>query len=147
MANETDTDAGSDRRVLHIRYKERDEDRLREVVQAMDRGEADSVEPFYEVTFHEVEDFHRVTRPKNLQLLRAVAQYEPASIRETARIVERDVHQVHTNLEELAELHLIEFETEGNAKSPRVWYDDIEVHFSLTDETADDPASKRSVSV
>ena len=134
--NENATD--TDRRVMHIRYKESDEQRAREVLQAMDRGEGDSVEPFFEVTYHQMEDFERAIRPKNLQLLRAIAEYEPESIRETARVVERDVRQVHTNLEELDELHLIEFETAGNSKQPRVWYNEIEVHYPLTSDAVDD---------
>lgn len=41
-------------------------------------------------------------------LLRAIIRHDPASIRETARLVNRDVRQVHRILAELEALHLFE---------------------------------------
>lgn len=67
-----------------------------------------------------------------------IARGEPESIRETARLVNRDVRQVHQNLEELEELGLIDFESEGRSKRPRVWYDTIEVDLPLLDPEGDD---------
>ena len=90
-------------------------------------GDAEDVEPYFECTFHDPEQLHRVTRPKNLELLRTIAREEPAGIRETARLVDRDVRQVHRNLNELESLGLIDFEERGPAKRPTVWYDTIEV--------------------
>ena len=58
----------------------------------------------------------------------------PESLRETTHLVDRDVRQVHRNLEELAELDLIEFESDGPGKSmrPTVWYDEVTVELPLT---------------
>ncbi len=116
-------------RTLHVRYRERSETDLGDRFAAIDRGE--DVEPHFEVVYHDPDDVHRVTRPKNLELLRAIVQHEPTSIRETARIVDRDVRQVHRNLTELAELHLIELVEEGQSKRPRVWYDAIDIDLPL----------------
>jgi predicted transcriptional regulator len=66
-------------------------------------------------------------------LLRTIARENPAGIRETARLVERDVRQVHRNLTELEALGLIDFETDGQSKRPTVWYDTIEVDLPLLD--------------
>lgn len=121
---------GQEGRTLHIRFRESDEERIEETLAALDRGE--TPEPFFEVVFHDPEDVHRVTRPQNLELLRAIVQHEPGSIRETARIVERDVRPVHRNLTELEELHLIELVDEGQAKRPRVWYDAIDIDIDLS---------------
>lgn len=95
-------------RVMHIRFGEGNEQRVEETLKALDRGE--DPEPYFEVVFHDVDELHRVTRPKNLELLRTIARDEPESIRETARLVGRDVRQVHDNLQELENLGLIEFE-------------------------------------
>lgn len=116
---------------LHIRFRECDEESLIEALQAIDRGE--EPEPHFEIVYHNPADIHRVVRPKNLELLRTIVRHEPASIRETARLVDRDVRQVYDNLDELEELNLIRFEQEGRSKKPTVWYDEIEVDLPLHD--------------
>lgn len=117
-------------RTMYVRFQRGDEDGLRDALRALDRGETPP--PHFEVVFDDPDDIHRVTRPKNLELLRTIAQHEPESIRETARLVDRDIRQVHTNLEELAELHLIELERDGRRKKPTVWYETIEVDLPLS---------------
>ena len=57
-------------------------------------------------------------RRLNLQLLDVVASERPESIRETARLVDRDYKEVHRNLKELEALGVIEFTTDGNSKRP-----------------------------
>jgi predicted transcriptional regulator len=52
-------------------------------------------------------------------------------------LVDRDVSQVHRNLTELAELHLLEFVEVGHAKRPVVWYDAIDIDLPLVDSTGD----------
>lgn len=126
----TGTNRPSDsERVLHIRFERSNSDRIEETLRAIDTDE--DPDPYFECTFHDPGQLHQVTRPKNLELLRTIAREEPAGIRQTARLVDRDVHQVHRNLTELEALGLIDFETDGQAKRPRVWYDTIEVDLPL----------------
>lgn len=125
------TDDDEHKRTLHIRYRNSDEESLVDALQAIDRGERP--EPHLENVYYDPADIHRVVRPKNLELLRAIAKNDPESIRETARIVDRDVKQVHTNLEELEDLHLIKFVEKGRSRKPTVWYDSIEVDLPLND--------------
>ncbi|WP_129116596.1 HVO_A0114 family putative DNA-binding protein [Halegenticoccus tardaugens] len=129
-AHETADD--SEHRVMHIRFGIGNEERVEETLAALDRGEEPG--PYFERVYRDVDNLHRVTRPKNLELLRVLATERPKSIRETARFVDRDVRQVHRNLEELADLDLIEFETDGpgKPKRPTVWYDEIAVELPLT---------------
>lgn len=124
----TDADDEQDR-VMHIRFRRGNEDRVEETLQALDRGE--TPEPYFERVYRDVDHLHRVTRPKNLELLRTLVGHRPASIRETARLVDRDVRQVHDNLAELEEQGLVEFEEDGRAKRPTVWYDEISVELPL----------------
>lgn len=77
------------------------------------------------------EALDRVLNPKNLALLRTTLNEEPASVRELARAVERDVKNVSTAVNELTELGVLELERDGRAKRPVVWYDEIEVRYSL----------------
>lgn len=132
MATRGDTTAGEDR-TLHVRYQEPSGTELADRLAAIERGE--DVEPHFEIVYHDPDDVHRITRPKNLELLRAIVQYEPTSIRETARVVERDVRQVHRNLTELADLHLIELIDEGQSKRPHIWYDTIDIDLPLISPT------------
>ncbi|MFB6139202.1 MAG: transcriptional regulator [Halosimplex sp.] len=134
----TGTDSRTDR-VLHIRFERSDSDRIEEALRALDDGERP--DPYFEVTFHDADQLHRVTRPKNLELLRTIAREEPSGIRETARLVERDVRQVHRNLTELEELGLIDFETEGQSKRPTVWYDALEVDLPLLESGEESDAA------
>lgn len=127
MANTGNTTDGD--HTMYVRFRQGDDDGLRTALRSLDRGE--TPEPHLEVVFDDPNDIHRVTRPKNLELLRTIVQHKPNSIRETARLVDRDVRQVHTNLEELEALHLLEFEQDGNRKRPTVWYDAIEVDLPL----------------
>jgi len=116
-------------RTLHIRFREGSDDDLEDALAALDRGE--TPDPHLEVVYHDPADVHRVTRPKSLELLRAIVQHDPDSIRETARLVERDVSQVHRNLTELEELHLVELVDDGQSKRPSVWYDAIDIDLPL----------------
>lgn len=129
VTNGTETRERAGERTLHVRFRESDDERLEAALDALDKGE--HPEPHFEVVYHDSADVHRVTRPKNLELLRAIVQHEPESIRETARIVGRDVRQVHRNLSELADLHLIELVKEGQSKRPHVWYDAIDIDLPL----------------
>lgn len=70
-------------------------------------------------------------RPTTIELLRTIASEEPASIREAARLVDRDVRQVHDNLWELGQLGLVAFDRSGRAHRPVVDYDRIEVAVDL----------------
>ena len=72
-------------------------------------------------------DADTVVRPTTIELLRAIAREEPTSIRSAARLVDRDVRQVHANLWELGQLGLVEFDRGGRAHRPLVEYDRIEV--------------------
>jgi predicted transcriptional regulator len=130
----TGNDDATDR-TLHIRFREGDDDALETALNALDRDETPA--PQLEVVFHDPADIHRVTRPNSLELLRAIAQHDPASIRETARLVDRDVSQVHRNLTELEELHLIDLTEDGHAKRPVVWYDAIDIDLPLVDPERD----------
>jgi predicted transcriptional regulator len=120
---------------LYVRFREGSDDDLTAALETLDRGE--TPEPHFEVVFHDPADVHRVTRPKSQELLRAIVQHDPDSIRDTARLVDRDVSQVHRNLQELAALHLVELVDDGQAKRPVVWYDAIDIDLPLGSPVVD----------
>lgn len=87
----------------------------------------------------------RVLRPKNVELLRTIATESPRSVRALSRLVDRDVKNVSTAVNELESLGLLELEDDGRAKRPTVWYDAIDVKLRLrTEDVDDEPASAPS---
>lgn len=132
--NEQPTDGRADRTVLTVRVATSEAvfDELEERFAALDAGERP--EPKHEVVVQREEDVTHLLSPNNLALLRAIARHHPESIRETARLVDRDVRQVHDNLSHLERLNLVQFEPEGRRKRPVVWYDDVEVELPISEE-------------
>jgi len=107
---------------------------------AIDAGE--EVEPAdAALSVESLETFGRVFRPTNLRLLEAITTHEPESLRELARIVDRNPPDVLDNIDELETYGLIELVEEGRSKRPVVWYDEINVDMPLTDAPADGDAA------
>ncbi|POG54147.1 HVO_A0114 family putative DNA-binding protein [Haloferax marisrubri] len=140
---EPTNDGPNDRRTLTVRVGTPDNafDAVEAQLAALEAG--DEPEPLYEVVLQREEDLQRLLSARNVQLLQTIAREEPQSIREAARLVGRDVRQVHDNLSELETLGLVEFEQVGRSKKPTVWYDDINIELpvAITDtEPVDDSA-------
>ena len=103
---------------------------------AIDAGE--EVEPAdATLAVESLETFGRIFRPTNLRLLESITTHEPESLRELARIVERNPPDVLDNINELETYGLIELVEEGRSKRPVVWYDEINVDMPLTDSSPD----------
>lgn len=114
-------------RTLHVHIGPRpDRNDLEETLAAIDAGDDVSASPS-RLTVESLGTFNRVFRPTNLELLQAIAEHEPDSIRQLARLVDRHPPEVTENVTELENYGLIEVETDGRAKRPRVWYDEISV--------------------
>ena len=106
---------------------------------AIDAGE--DIEPAdATLAVESLETFGRVFRPTNLRLLEAITTHEPESLRELARIVDRNPPDVLDNINELETYGLVELVEEGRSKRPVVWYDEINVDMPLTDSTRDGDA-------
>jgi len=116
---------------LHVQIKSTDRSGLEERLEAIDTGE--DVEPSEPtLSIEDLETFGRVFRSTNLELLEAIVEHEPGSIREVARLVDRNPPEVLENVNELADYGLVELEEDGQAKRPVVWYDEIDADIPLT---------------
>ncbi|MEF8785622.1 MAG: transcriptional regulator [Haloarculaceae archaeon] len=117
-------------RTLKITVGERDrlDQRTRRRIEAAQEGEdLDDSQPV--LNFGSYAELSRLLSQKNLELLEAVFEHEPESIREAADLVDRDYKQVHRNLSELNDIGVIEFEGggSGRAKKPVLSYDGLEI--------------------
>jgi len=77
-------------------------------------------------------------KPRTMALLETIADAAPESIRETARLVDRDVKNVHEELSELERLGVIRFETSGRAKQPIFPYEEIMISLSFDHDGGSD---------
>jgi predicted transcriptional regulator len=115
---------------LKITVGERDrlDQRTRRRIEAAQQGEAlDDSQPV--LNFGSYAELSRLLSQKNLELLEAIFEHKPESIREAAELVDRDYKQVHRNLSELNDIGVIEFEGggSGRAKKPLLAYDGLEI--------------------
>jgi predicted transcriptional regulator len=107
--------------------------------QALNDGSQDDDAP-RRLSFETSDQLAQVFTPRAIDLLHAIAQEEPASIREAARLVDRDIKQVSENLERLADYDVVEFIEEGRAKRPVVPYDEIDIQLPLRSDAETDVA-------
>lgn len=92
------------------------------------------------LSFENTDQLGQVFTPRAIDLLQAIAQEEPASIREATRLVDRDIKQVSENLNRLEEYGIVEFVDEGRAKRPVVPYDEIDIQLPLRETFERDTA-------
>lgn len=128
-------------RTLQVRVGETNRTRqeAREKIAALERDE--EVEDMLVLNLPNYGELARLMREKNLELLRALAQHDPESIRAAAELVNRDYKEVHRNLNELETLGVVEFEDAGRSKRPVVHFDELEIDVSLTDPEPTDAAA------
>jgi len=113
---------------------------------ALDRAERweQGEEVPHVVNFEDRSRLCKLLSDRRMELLEAVMEHPPESIRALADRLDRDVHDVHDDLHLLAEYDIIHFEEDGRAKKPYVPYDTvrIEVEFGLPrGEGSESPAS------
>ena len=121
---------------LKVTVGERDrlDQRTRRRIKAAQEGEAlDDSQPV--LNFGSYAELSRLLSQKNLELLDAIFEHEPESIREAADLVGRDYKQVHRNLSELEDIGVIEFEGggSGRAKKPVLAYDGLKIDILFAD--------------
>ena len=110
-------------------------------IKALERG--DAVDSTPTLSFTSYDDLMETLTPRVLDLIEAIRQEEPSSINETARVVDRDVKNVHEELSRLAQLGIIFFEEDGQSKRPVVWFDELVIYVQFDPETSDTVAAAR----
>lgn len=115
-----------------------DEEFHDDVVDAIESlGASDPVDATPTLSFASYEELLGTLTPSVLDLIRSVRREEPASINEAARVVERDVKNVHEELTRLAQLGIVYFEEEGRSKRPVVWFDELVIDLPFESKDSD----------
>lgn len=118
---------------LHVRVESVDDffDRVEAMVDEVESGGSADELTARGLSLPDESALARVFSVRNLQLIRAIAEHDPSSMRELAEVVDRDIKNVSQNLNELEQLGLVELVDDGRAKRPVVPYDEIEVVYPV----------------
>jgi predicted transcriptional regulator len=132
---------------LHITVGNREqlrEDAL-QFVQDAEANELNDQDGKTILQFGTYDDLINSLTPLRLELTQAIAEHAPESMREAARLVDRDVSDVHSDLKHLEVLGILTLEEGGpsGAMQPVVPFDRIEMHidYPLIDGVDTDGAS------
>lgn len=117
---------------LHITVGDREQLRQDAIqfVQDLETTDRDDQAGQATLQFGTYDDFVSSLTPLRLDLVRAIAEETPESMREAARLVDRDVSDVHPDLKQRNVLGVLALESDGpnGAIRPVVPFDRIEVH-------------------
>lgn len=109
----------------------------------LDRWDNDEDVP-HVVNFQDASRLQRVLTSRRLELVRSLMEAPADSIRDLAARLDRDVRQVHDDVQLLSEYRIVHFRGEGSAKQPFVPYETIQIEVELsvpTDEGTDSTVS------
>jgi predicted transcriptional regulator len=110
----------------------------RDTLDRLERWDAGEAVP-HVVNFQNPSDLRALLTDRRVELLRSIMTERPASIRQLAERLDRDVKSVHEDLQVLAEYDIVHFQRDGRAKRPFVPYDTIEVSLEISaPNSADD---------
>lgn len=132
---------------LHITVDDREQLRqdALEYVQAAESDELDDSDARATLQFGSYDDLVDSLTPTRLALIRTIVEHEPESMRAAARLVDRDISDVHADLKQLEVLGVLRLEEggPGGAMQPVVPFDRIEMHidYPLLDDHDADSAS------
>ena len=110
----------------------------REAIERLRRGE--SVDDPDRFAFESSDRLFETFSPRTMALLETIADTAPESIRETVRLVDRDVKNVHEELSELERLGVIRFEDSDRSKQPVFPYEEIVISLSFDHDGVRDAA-------
>lgn len=106
-----------------------------DAIESLEAGEP--VDPTPALSFASYEELMGALTPSVLELIGAIRREVPDSINDAARVVDRDVKNVHEELTRLAQLGIIYFEEEGRSKRPVVWFDELVIDLPFESEDGD----------
>lgn len=106
---------------------------------ALDRAERweQGEEVPHVVNFQDASRLQRILTPRRLDLVRSLMDAPAESIRDLADRLDRDIRQVHDDVQVLSEYHIVHFREEGGAKKPYVPYNTVKIEVELSKSLGD----------
>ncbi|GAA0547673.1 transcriptional regulator [Halorubrum ejinorense] len=128
---------------LHITSKPFEEHK-ESVLDRADRWEHGEEVP-HVVNFQDATRLQRLLTPRRLELVRSLMDAPAESMRDLAERLDRDVRQVHDDLQILNEYRIVHFREEDGAKKPFVPYNTVSIEVELGLSGGEEPESAASV--
>lgn len=110
-----------------------------ENVGQFEQGEASG--GHHRLNFEDPTQIQRILTPRRLELLRSVMTDPPESIRGLAARLDRNVSDVHEDVQLLAEYDIVHLESAGRAKRPVVPYGEIRIEVRLSPPEGDEEST------
>ena len=107
------------------------EDHKQDALDRAERWEQGETVP-HVVNFQDASRLQRILTPRRLELVRSLMDASAESMRDLAGHLDRDIRQVHDDLETLSEYRIVHFHEEGGAKKPFVPYDTVQIEVELS---------------
>lgn len=102
----------------------------------VERGEQGEEVPRV-LNFEDPARLRELLTPRRMELLESVMEDSPESIRAFADRLDRDVHDVYTDLHLLADYRIVHFRKAGRAKQPYVPYETVRIEVEFSSSTGD----------
>lgn len=96
----------------------------------IDQWEQDNEVP-HVVNFQDASRLQRILTPRRLELVRSLMDEPADSIRALADRLDRDVRQVHDDVQLLSEYRIVHFTEEDGAKKPSVPYETVRIEVEI----------------
>lgn len=119
------------------------EDHKESVLDRADRWEQGKEVP-HVVNFQDATRLQRLLTPRRLELVRSLMDAPAESMRDLAERLDRDVRQVHDDLQILNEYRIVHLREEDGAKKPFVPYNTVRIEVELGLPDGEEPESTAS---
>lgn len=118
-------------------------------VSALDRAERweQGEEVPHVVNFQDASRLQRILTPRRLELVQSLMDAPAESMRDLADRLNRDIRQVHDDLQILSEYRIVHFREEDGAKKPHIPYDTVKIEVELTKSLSDASGSSASAEI
>lgn len=93
------------------------------------------------VNFQDASRLQRILTPRRLELVQRLMDDPAESIRALAERLDRDVRQVHDDLQILTKYRIVHLREESGAKKPHIPYDTVKIEVELSTSRGEDGES------
>lgn len=106
--------------------------------EARDQSTTDGVADTAVRSFESIADVRQLLTDRRVEVMRAIMTDTPESITSLADRLDRNYADVHSDVQVLADHHIVYFETDGRSKRPVIPYDRVHLDIEIVGDTAPD---------
>ncbi len=108
--------------------------------QARDQLATDDVADEAVRSFARIADVRQLLTDRRVEIMRAIMTDTPESISDLADRLDRNYPDVHSDIQVLADHHIVYFDTDGRSKRPVIPYSRVHLDIEVAGDSSTDPA-------